>query len=117
MNDLHPNFRLWIYSESREGVFGDGKARLLKEIARTGSLREAAGSLGISYRKAWGDLKKAESCLRLRLIERTRGGKGGGGTTLTQHGRKVLKAFERFRELTRVHIHESFGRLQEEIHS
>ncbi len=115
MGDLHPNFRLWIYSETRKGVFGDGKARLLKEIARSGSLRGAADSLGISYRKAWGDLKKAEACMNRALIERTRGGKGGGRMALTEEGRKVLEAFERFREHAREHVEREFTGLRGDI--
>ena len=60
---LCPRSKLWISSDEAEGVFGDGKWRLLEAIEKDGSLNAASRSLGISYRKAWGDLKKAESCL------------------------------------------------------
>ena len=80
--ELIPKFKLWFSTADSEGVFGDGKWRLLKAIDDKGSLKKAAESLGISYRKAWGDLKKAESCLGTRLIEKIRGGKDGGKTIL-----------------------------------
>lgn len=108
MVDLHANFRLWIYSDCREGVFGDGKVRLLRAIDEHGSLQEAAKALKISYRKAWGDLKKSEKCLNQALIEKTRGGPGGGRTLLTEHGRKVVKGFDRFRENIKQHLEGEF---------
>jgi molybdate transport system regulatory protein len=95
---LHPQFKLWISSSVAEGVFGDGKWRLLSAIARDGSLRAAAQELGISYRKAWGDLKKAEECLGITFIHKHRGGSRGGKTSLTSEGRKWVEAYSRFRE-------------------
>ena len=97
MSDLHPNFRLWIYSDTRKGVFGDGKARLLREVGRTGSLRAASGNLRISYRKAWGDIRKAETCVGAKLAVRSRGGTAGGRTVLTPRCVALLEAYARFR--------------------
>jgi len=94
---LHPRFKLWISSNEAEGVFGDGKWRLLQAIEREGSLTAASQALGISYRKAWGDLRKAERCLGVTFLERRRGGSGGGKTTVTETGRKWLAAYTRFR--------------------
>jgi molybdate transport system regulatory protein len=91
--DLHAHCKLWLSSETSEGSFGTGKVRLLEAIHQTGSLQEAARTLGISYRKAWGDLKKAETCLQCKLIEKTRGGRGGGRTVLTEQGRGVTRAY------------------------
>jgi molybdate transport system regulatory protein len=110
MNDLHPNCKLWIYSDSRGGVFGDGKLRLLQEIERQGSLTEAAAALGISYRKAWGDLRKAEECLQKQLIERFRGGRGGGQTTLTGDGRELVKRYSQFQEAMQAQMAELYHR-------
>lgn len=92
-NPLQLSRKLWIYSEGRPGVFGDGKARLLEELDRRGSLREAASALGISYRKAWGDLRKAEQTIGQPLLDRSRGGSGGGGSTLTAEARRLLHAY------------------------
>lgn len=94
---LHPRFKLWISSSEAEGVFGDGKWRLLAAIGQDKSLRAACESLGMSYRKAWGDLQKAERTLGVTFLERHRGGSGGGRTTLTEVGEKWLAAYSRFR--------------------
>jgi molybdate transport system regulatory protein len=94
---LNARFKLWLNSGAVEGVFGDGKWRLLKAIEREGSLNSASRKLRISYRKAWGDLKKAEKALDIVLLERRRGGNMGGRTTLTPEGKKWLRAYTRFR--------------------
>ncbi|NIP22759.1 MAG: LysR family transcriptional regulator [Phycisphaerae bacterium] len=97
MKQLKTKFKLWLSSEEAEGVFGDGKWRMLKGIDNEGSLRAASQSLHISYRKAWGDLRKAEECLNVPLVEKRRGGIQGGQTALTEQGKKWVKAYTRFR--------------------
>lgn len=91
-----------------EGVFGDGKWRLLKAIDKTKSLSAAAKSLGMSYRKAWGDLQKAERCLGIRLSERTRGGMAGGSTRLTEAGRIWMEAYSWFRSRVEKAVSEAY---------
>ncbi len=94
---LHPRFKLWLSSDEAEGVFGDGKWRLLAAVDREGSLKAASQSLRISYRKAWGDLRKAEDCLEVGFLEKRRGGSGGGESRLTDAGKKWLEAYSTFR--------------------
>ncbi|HUT04734.1 MAG TPA: LysR family transcriptional regulator [bacterium] len=94
---LRPRFKLWLSTRDAEGAFGDGKWRLLDAIQREGSLMAAATELGMSYRKAWGDLKKAERSLDVSLVERRRGGISGGETRLTEAGRVWLEAYSEFR--------------------
>ena len=96
MKKLKAKFKLWLSTRDIEGVFGDGKWRLLKAIENTGSLTEASESLRISYRKAWGDLKKAQDALNEPLVEKHRGGTQGGQSTLTQQGKKWVKAYTKF---------------------
>jgi len=105
-----PKIKLWLSTEEHEGVFGDGKFRLLNSIETHGSLRAAAEVLKISYRKAWGDIKKAEKGLGRSLIERRRGGAAGGSTTLTPEGKKLIAAYSDFRAKT----HEQIARSYEE---
>lgn len=97
MKKMRPKFKLWFNSGNIEGAFGDGKWRLLDAIEAHGSLRAASQSLGISYRKAWGDLKKTQNALGVMLVEKQRGGKAGGRTILTDQGRKWIKAYGAFR--------------------
>jgi molybdate transport system regulatory protein len=97
MKKLRAKFKLWLSTETDEGVFGDGKWRLLEAVETEGSLSAASKTLSISYRKAWGDLKKAERCLGSTLLEKQRGGASGGRSNLTPGGKKWLKAYTKFR--------------------
>ena len=93
---LRAKFKLWLSTRDIEGVFGDGKWRLLKAIESTGSLTEASESLNISYRKAWGDLKKAQEALNEPLVEKHRGGIRRGRSALTEQGKKWVSAYTKF---------------------
>ena len=97
MKKLRVRFKLWLSTKNVEGVFGDGKWRLLKIIDSEGSLNAASKALRISYRKAWGDMSKAEACLNIALLEKHRGGRMGGATCLTKQGKKWVKAYTKFR--------------------
>lgn len=92
-----PDFKLWLSVADVQGVFGDGKWRLLKAIETEGSLKAASELVHISYRKAWGDLNKAERCLGVTLLQKQRGGAVGGRTSLTAQGKKWAEAYTRFR--------------------
>ena len=97
MKKLKARFKLWLNTKDVDGVFGDGKWRLLKTIDTEGSLKAASETLHISYRKAWGDLKKAHDALNIALVEKQRGGRMGGRTGLTNQGKKWVNAYTRFR--------------------
>ena len=97
MKKLRARFKLWLSTKDVEGIFGDGKWRLLEAIETKGSLSAASKYLHISYRKAWGDLKKAEKYLGVTLLEKQRGGSLGGRSALTDKGKKWVKAYAKFR--------------------
>jgi len=95
---LKPRVKLWLGSEDSRDSFGDGKWRLLETIGKTASLQSTCQLLGISYRKAWGDLKKAEQCLNLTLVATSRGGKTRGSSNLTPEGIAWMKAYSKFHQ-------------------
>lgn len=83
--------KLWLENNG-EMAFGAGSALLLREIANTGSLAGAARVLNMSYRAAWGRLKKVESRLGFDLVGKKGGNKSG--YHLTEEGEKLLVAYE-----------------------
>ena len=87
------NYKLWLSSMSGEGIISEEVYALLLGVREKGSLKAAAEDTGISYRKAWGDLKKAETLLGYDLTEKTRGGKEGGQSLLTPAALKLLEAY------------------------
>ncbi|WP_336025412.1 TOBE domain-containing protein [Halobellus salinisoli] len=92
--DTRPAFDAYI---SSDGVtLDDRDVVLLRAIDREGSLNTAAESLGRSYAHAQRRIVELEDAFG-SLVERQRGGSGGGGSTLTQTARELLAAFERTR--------------------
>jgi len=97
-NKPRPAFKVWM--ETDEGyVFGPGVYSLLRKLDETGTLKVAAESLDMSYRFAWGLIKRAEEKLGAPLVSAHKGGRhGGGGVKLTDLGRRYLLEFTRLKE-------------------
>ena len=74
--------------------FGERDASLLEAIREEGSLNLAAQSLGRSYSRSQNRLDELEDAFGT-LVERTRGGAGGGGSQVTEEGEALLARFER----------------------
>jgi molybdate transport system regulatory protein len=73
------------------GTFlGDTRIRLLEAIDQHGSISQAAKHVPLSYKAAWDAVDAMNNLAEMPLVERTTGGKHGGGTVLTEHGRKVV---------------------------
>ena len=98
MSEPRPASKIWL--ETDEGyVFGPGVYNLLKAIKEKGTLKEASQSLDMSYRYAWGLIKKAETKLGAHLIEASKGGRqGGGSSTITELGEQFIKDFEKIQQ-------------------
>ena len=92
--EIFLNYKLWLSSVTGEGIIEEDRYKLLQKIKEKGSLKAAVEEMKISYRKAWGDLKKAESLLGYELIVRHRGGKAGGQSYLTEKAIKLLEAYD-----------------------
>ncbi len=72
MEKDNPTVRLHIWLETDSGViFGSGRAQLLDNIEKYGSLKKAAENMGMSYRAAWGKIRKTEDILGYKLIVKT----------------------------------------------
>lgn len=92
--EIFLNYKLWLSSVTGEGIIEEDRYKLLQLIRDKGSLKAAAEEMKVSYRKAWGDLKKAEELLGYDLIIRQRGGKEGGQSILTSKAIKLLEAYK-----------------------
>lgn len=72
---------------------GPGKIDLLEGIQRTGSLRQAALALGMSYRRAWLLLDALNHSFSEPATTASVGGHGGGGVTLTPFGLEIIRCY------------------------
>jgi len=81
--------KFWIENNG-EVVVGGGKAALLRAIDRLGSIQGAADEFGMSYRHAWGAIKKIEKRAGFKIVDTKLGGKEGGGARLTEKGKAFV---------------------------
>lgn len=83
---------------AREIFFGPGTAQLLEFIDRTGSIQMACQEMGLSYSKGSRRIRMVEKELGFPVVQRKAGGAGGGGSVLTEEGRRLVR---NYRELVR----------------
>ena len=96
----------------RDAALGPGRIQLLELIGETGSLRSAAGRMGMAYMTAWMHVKALNRRFRSPLVAAKRGGKAGGGAALTEMGQKVVALYRRMEEDSRAAIQEGFREFQ-----
>jgi len=108
---IKPAFKFWL--ETDKGyVLGKGTFTLLQKIQEYGSLQEATKTLDMSYRYAWGLLRKIERNIGQPVVETQKGGRyGGGGTKLTLFAYNLLETFERLEEKLDVFLNQEWRKL------
>ncbi|MHA1933931.1 MAG: winged helix-turn-helix domain-containing protein [Candidatus Thorarchaeota archaeon] len=90
---LRPNYKLWLEHEG-DYAFGPGAYRILKSINEAGTITQGAKNLGMSYRYAWGVIRKIEKKLGVKLLDSYKGGNvGGGGARVTDYGLGLMETF------------------------
>jgi molybdate transport system regulatory protein len=89
---LRPRIKVWLETDGRY-AFGFGLSEILRAVGQHGSIKQAASSLGKSYRYIWGRLKEAERALGQKLVETRVGGKGRQRSFLTPASKKLVKDF------------------------
>ncbi|WP_339489523.1 TOBE domain-containing protein [Pseudomonas sp. EL_65y_Pfl2_R95] len=72
---------------------------LLQHIAEQGSITRAAKSAGLSYKATWDAIDELNNLAKKPLVERSVGGKGGGGARLSIEGERVLRLYQRLQAL------------------
>jgi molybdate transport system regulatory protein len=92
-NKIEVAGRLWIEIDGKNFI-GSGRIELLEKIETLGSLRKAAMSMGLSYRKAYYAIRSMNELAPAPLVELRQGGKGGGCATLTDSGRLFVEKYQ-----------------------
>ena len=94
---LQPRIKIWLEAEGRY-AFGFGLCEILQAVEHTGSIKQAAGELGKSYRYIWGRVKQAEDALGKQLVETQVGGRDVQRSRLTPDAGRLLADFLALRE-------------------
>lgn len=88
--------KAWLVAGD-EFLMGPRYVRLLEEIDRRGSIREACARIGLSYRTCLNRIRQMERVLGSRVIHTTRGGAAGGGSELTVEAREIIRLYRAWR--------------------
>ncbi|TYP51587.1 winged helix-turn-helix domain-containing protein [Thermosediminibacter litoriperuensis] len=95
MSRLKLKYKIWL--ENNGKAFGDGPLDILKRVERSGSLKQAASEMNMSYSHAWNLIKGLEKRLGFKLIRSRVGGVKGGCSELTDEARLLVAKYESFR--------------------
>ncbi len=82
--------KFWIENKG-EVVAGGGKIALLAAVGRLGSIQRAADEFGMSYRHAWGAIKKIEQRAGFKIVDTKMGGKDEHRAKLTTKGKAFVE--------------------------
>ena len=77
---------------------GDGRIKLLEAVDRMGSVNLASKEFGLSYPHAWRYVHEVEKIFGKKLVNTKIGGKGGGGTELTEFAKELIGEYNKFRK-------------------
>lgn len=94
MDQVQHRLRGKLEVDTEFGTFlGDTRIRLLEAIDSHGSISQAAKAVPLSYKAAWDAVDAMNNLAEQPLVVRSTGGKHGGGTRLTDYGRKVIALY------------------------
>lgn len=83
-----------VWLERKGKTFaGAGRIALLESIDRLGSITAAAKDIGLSYKAAWDAVDAMNNLADQPLLIRSTGGLHGGGSYLTEHGRRLVRLY------------------------
>ena len=71
---------------------------LLERIDASGSISAAAIAMGMSYKAAWQAVEAINNLSREPVVIRQPGGSAGGGTSLTEYGRRLVATYRKLEQ-------------------
>jgi molybdate transport system regulatory protein len=116
-NKKSPARNVWVIPRFRimagtEIALGPGRVELLELVGQTGSLRKAAQQMGISYMRAWQMIGYTNRCFSKPVVKAVRGGKSGGGASLTAFGKEVIALYRRMEQKSQRAVQEPWRNLR-----
>ena len=83
----------WIVDEHNNIIIGKGRADILENIERTGSINQAAKVMRMSYKAAWSKIKATEKHLQTQIVHADR----KEGSRLSKEGKELLENYKRLK--------------------
>lgn len=93
MKDLEIEGDISFRKTGGQGKLEERAVKLLEAIRHQGSINNAAKAVGVSYKTAWDTLNRANNLAGEPLVSKVVGGAGGGCTTLTKAGHRLIRQY------------------------
>ena len=84
----------WIVDEDDHIIIGEGRAEILRNIERTGSINQTAKVMKMSYKAVWSKIKATEKHLDTRIVHTDR----KEGSRLSREGKELLERYGRLKQ-------------------
>jgi molybdate transport system regulatory protein len=84
----------WIVNEHNNIIIGEGRAEILRNIEKTGSINQTAKMMKMSYKAVWSKIKATEKHLNTRIVHTDR----KEGSRLSSDGKDLLEKYRRLKE-------------------
>ena len=79
----------WIVNEHNDIIIGEGRAEILKNIEKTGSINQTAKIMKMSYKAVWSKIKATEKHLNTTIVHTDR----KEGSRLSREGKELLEKY------------------------
>jgi len=80
----------WIVDQDNKIIIGEGRAEILENIAKTGSINQTAKMMQMSYKAVWSKIKATEKHMNARLVHTDR----KEGSRLSRAGKDLLAKYK-----------------------
>ncbi len=80
----------WIVDEDNNIIIGKGRAEILENIEKTGSINKTAKMMQMSYKAVWSKIKATEKHMNACIVHADR----KEGSRLSQAGRDLLAKYK-----------------------
>ena len=90
MAELKLRSSQWIVDRDNNIIIGEGRAKILEHIDRTGSMNQAARLMKMSYKAVWSKIKATEKHMNACIVHTDR----KDGSRLSQEGKELLDKYK-----------------------
>jgi molybdate transport system regulatory protein len=80
----------WIVDEDNNIIIGKGRAEILENIEKTGSINQTAKMMQMSYKAVWSKIKATEKHMNARIVHTDR----KEGSRLSKDGKDLLAKYK-----------------------
>jgi molybdate transport system regulatory protein len=84
----------WIVNEDNDIIIGEGRAKILENIEKTGSINQTAKMMKMSYKAVWSKIKATEKHMNTCIVHTDR----KEGSRLSTDGKGLLEKYKRLKE-------------------